>query len=161
MADTHEELLSDLLGDVAREDDRLEAPHLEARILASASLPERARPSRSSGWIMWPVAAAAVFAIAVTVRPKPDTTDSVAQDSTEVAVAESSPAPVGRARLQPGQSDLVLQFPSRADHESTFDGRPVRDFFHRHPRLQLHELQTELAERPARSIPLLAFLSSA
>ena len=104
MADTHEELLSDLLRDVARQDERLEAPHLEARILSSASLPERARPSRSSAWVMWPVAAAAVFAIAVTVRPKPDTTDSAVQDSTEVAVAESSPAPVGRARLQPGQS---------------------------------------------------------
>ncbi len=97
MADTHEEqLLSDLLRDVAREDERLEAPHLEARIMASASLPERARPARSRAWVMWPVAAAAVFAIAVTVRPKPDTTDSAAQDSTEVAVAESSPAPVRR-----------------------------------------------------------------
>ncbi len=105
MADTHEEqLLSDLLRDVAREDERLEAPHLEARILASASLPERARPARSRAWVMWPVAAAAVFAIAVTVRPKPDTNDSAAQDATEVAVAESSAAPVGRARLQPGQS---------------------------------------------------------
>ncbi len=116
MADTHEEqLLSDLLRDVAREDERLEAPHLEARILASASLPERARPARSRAWVMWPVAAAAVFAIAVTFRPKPDTTDSAAQDSTEVTLAASPPAPAPRqpesaqesvrsVRLQPDRS---------------------------------------------------------
>ena len=147
MADTHQEqLLSDLLRDVARDDERLEAPHLEARILASASLPERARSARSRAWVMWPVAAAAVFAVAVTFRPKPDTTNRAVQDSTEVAVAESSPAPVRKqleaarkqpvrsVRLQPDRSvrgvrlqpersrqsdpDLRAQAPERATVES-------------------------------------------
>src|SRR6188474_743450 len=136
MADTHQEqLLSDLLRDVARDDERLEAPHLEARILASASLPERARSARSRAWVMWPVAAAAVFAVAVTFRPKPDTTNRAVQDSTEVAVAESSPAPVRKqleaarkqpvrsVRLQPERSrqsdpDLRAQAPERATVES-------------------------------------------
>lgn len=136
MADTHQEqLLSDLLRDVARDDERLEAPHLEVRILASASLPERARSARSRAWVMWPVAAAAVFAVAVTFRPKPDTTNRAVQDSTEVAVAESSPAPVRKqleaarkqpvrsVRLQPERSrqsdpDLRAQAPERATVES-------------------------------------------
>ncbi len=146
MADTHEEqLLSDLLGDVAREDERLEAPHLEARILASASLSERARPARSRAWVIWPVAAAAVFAIAVNVRPKPGTTDSAAQDSTEVTLAGNPPAHVPRqpesaqesvrsvrlqpdrsvrgARLQPGRPARGV--PREADPQPAADQPPA------------------------------------
>jgi hypothetical protein len=74
---------------------------------------------------MWPVAAAAVFAIAVNVRPKPGTTDSAAQASTEVALAGSPPAPVPRqpesaqesvrsVRLQP---DRFMSCPSSAGRQ--------------------------------------------
>ena len=145
MADTHEEqLLSDLLRDVAREDERLEAPHLEARILASVTLPERAQPARSRAWIVWPVAAAVVFAVAVTFRPKPDTNNRTPQNSTDVTLAGEQPdqsagmAPVGRARLQPRQS------PRRARVEPE---RPVQD-------VHVHADPQPNPVRPAESTPV-------
>ena len=66
MADTHEEqLLSELLSDIARDDERLEAAHLEARVMATldASPTPRFRPrhvARTSS-----VAAAVVIAVLV------------------------------------------------------------------------------------------------
>jgi hypothetical protein len=83
MADTHEEqLLSDLLGAIAREDAALDAPHLEAAVLASAAPHVPARSRRSRVWIVLPAAAAVLLAVAsavwlkptATVRLKPDTT---------------------------------------------------------------------------------------
>jgi hypothetical protein len=40
--------------------------------------------------------------------------------------------------------------------ETIINGRSVHRLVYRDPNLQLHELQTELAERPARTIPFLA-----
>ena len=80
MADTHEEqLLSDLLEAIAREDAALDAPHLEAGVLESA-LAARTVPSMPSRmWVVLPVAAAVLIALAMTVRLKPDTSDSSAR----------------------------------------------------------------------------------
>jgi hypothetical protein len=88
MADSHEEqLLSELLGDIAREDAPLDAPHLEASVVASACFEVHERRGRSPAWVVLPVAAAVVAAFAMTVTVgnrsdssvglKPDTTDMV------------------------------------------------------------------------------------
>ncbi len=166
MADTHEEqLLSDLLGDVAREDERLEAPHLEARILASASLPERARRARSRAWVMWPVAAAAVLAIAVNVRPEPGTTDSAAQESTEVTLAGPPPAPVPRqpesaqesvrsVRLQPDRSVRVPGFSRATQHVVSGLSRTVNPpLINRRPQQQLYRLPHTARSNSSRFCP--------
>ncbi len=127
MADTHEEqLLSELLRDIAREDALLEAAHLEARVLESAS-PVDARSRRSRAWMLVPVAATVLIAVGITVRLKPDTTEATGtatvrlkpdtteatdrgQGAPEVATVEnpspvvrqaSKPASVGSVRLQP------------------------------------------------------------
>ena len=85
MADTHEEqLLSELLGDIAREDAQLDAAHLETSVLASASFGVRERTPRSRAWTLLPVAAAvlAAFAMTVMVRLYPDATVRLKPDST-------------------------------------------------------------------------------
>ena len=121
MADTHEEqLLSDLLEAIARQDSQLEAPHLEARVLESLSINTGERQRRSRAWVALPVAAAVVMGFAITarlkpgptenspvstvrlkpdatpanstVRLKPDTTVDGAQVATEVAIAENPSA---------------------------------------------------------------------
>jgi hypothetical protein len=72
MADTHEEqLLTGLLRDLAREDGRLDAAHLEARVLESASIDARPVSRSRVKWIALPVAAVMVVAIAATVRRGP------------------------------------------------------------------------------------------
>jgi hypothetical protein len=118
MADTHEEqLLTDLLETIAREDSKLEAPHIEARVIESVSLHLQERRRRSRAWVVLPVAAAVVIAFVITarlkplvrlkpdtttvVRLKPDTTQNATvqlkpdtmtdrtRDTTEIAIAES------------------------------------------------------------------------
>ena len=64
MADTHEEqLLSELLSSIARDDERLEAAHLESRVMATldTSPAPRFRPSTTHVVI----AAAVVMAVLV------------------------------------------------------------------------------------------------
>jgi hypothetical protein len=70
MADTNEEqLLSDLLGDIAREDACLDAAHLEARVMEAVDPSASARPMQSSfgatGLRYWVIAAAVVTAVLV------------------------------------------------------------------------------------------------
>lgn len=86
MADTHEEqLLSELLGDIAREDVRLVAAHLETSVLAAASFRVRERTPRTRAWVLLPVAAVIVAAVAVTlmVRPKPNATVRLKPETTD------------------------------------------------------------------------------
>jgi len=101
MADTHEEqLLNSLLRDVGNEDAGLDAAHLEARVLESASIRSKAGAHRPRMWIALPVAAAILFALATTIRPKPDAGEPerstrAAADATEAEIAEP-PAPTVR-----------------------------------------------------------------
>jgi len=75
MADTHEEqLLSDLLANIAREDAALDARHLEARVLESVATFVDTRPRRSKAWMLLPAAATVIIGVAVSVvGVKPDT----------------------------------------------------------------------------------------
>jgi hypothetical protein len=91
MADTHEEqLLSELLSSIARDDERLEAAHLESRLMATldASHPPRFRPS------MTHVVIAAAVLIAVLVP-------GVAR------VVRDVPTAVGEVRVEPPQQTAV------------------------------------------------------
>lgn len=66
MVDTNEaQLLSDLLCDIAREDARLEAGHLEARVIDAADAGAAVRLKPDTARVYWPMAAAVIFAILV------------------------------------------------------------------------------------------------
>jgi hypothetical protein len=67
MADSNEtQLLSDLLRDIAREDARLDAPHLEARVMdVSASARSIGPDIGASGLMQWAIAAGAAIAVLV------------------------------------------------------------------------------------------------
>jgi hypothetical protein len=98
MADTHEEqLLSDLLGRIAREDARLDARHLESRVMDGVDSRTTVRLKPDTTY--WAVAAAALFAVLLpatlwlnsvprvdTVGPKTDTTEVTIPDKSEVPV---------------------------------------------------------------------------
>ncbi len=92
MADTNEEqLLSDLLRGIALEDARLEAPHLESRVLASAFAPTE--PSfGGTRRFSSTIAAAAVMAVLLPVafwwNTQAPKTAGRAVETTEAAVAE-------------------------------------------------------------------------
>ena len=91
MADTHEEqLLSELLSSIARDDERLEAAHLESRVMATldASPAPRFRPSMTHVVI----AAAVVMAVLV---------PGIAW------VVRDVPTAVGEVRVEPPQQTAV------------------------------------------------------
>ncbi len=91
MADTHEEqLLSELLSSIARDDERLEAAHLESRVMATldASPAPRFRPSMTHVVI----AAAVVMAVLV---------PGIAW------VVRDVPPAVGEMRVEPPQQTAV------------------------------------------------------
>ena len=116
MADTNQEqLLSDLLRGIARDDARLEAPHLESRVLTSAfsrTEPRFGGTRRFSG----PIAAAAVIAAALPAvfwlnsqapttpgAAKVEATEAVVAQKPAVAITKQSPparAPAMRASLR-------------------------------------------------------------
>jgi hypothetical protein len=93
MADTNEEqLLSDLLRGIARDDANLEAPHLESRVLASA-LARTAPASGGGKRFSWPIAAAAVIAVlspaVLWLNIQPTRTAAPARvEGTEAVIAE-------------------------------------------------------------------------
>jgi len=114
MADTHEEqLLSDLLRDIAREDARLDAARLEALVLESASLHASAAARRSKAWMLLPVVAAILAAVALSVRPKPQTTsaESAAPARTDATEVVASPprqtVAARRSPVEPGRPNRV------------------------------------------------------
>ena len=119
MADTHEEqLLSELLRDIAREDAPLEAAHLEARVMESAPT-LGARSRRSRAWMLMPVAATVLFAVAITVRLKPDTTETTARlkpgttEATATATVRLKPDTTERtARPKPGTTGTTARLKS-------------------------------------------------
>jgi hypothetical protein len=141
MADTHEEqLLSELLGEIARDDAGLDAPHLETRVLASVPMQAAERPRRSRVWILLP--AAAVVLMAVTVRLKPDaatvpvrqkpytTTMPVRQkpDTTTMPIRQKpDTATTARAREQNGVRSVRLQPDRRPDREDSPMDAPVSE----------------------------------
>jgi len=91
MADTHEEqLLSELLSSIARDDERLEAAHLESRVMATldASPTPRFRPSMAHVVI----AAAVLMAVLV---------PGIAR------VVRDVPTAVGEVRVEPPQQTAV------------------------------------------------------
>jgi hypothetical protein len=91
MADTHEEqLLSELLSSIARDDERLEAAHLESRVMATldASPAPQFRPS------MTPVVIAAAVLMAVLVPGM-------------ARVVRDVPTAVGEVRVEPPQQTAV------------------------------------------------------
>src|SRR5262245_27606582 len=91
MADSHEEqLLSDLLGGIARDDARLDAAHLESQVLAAATAPSIRRNPDTTYIVIAAAIAVAVFAPAFfwmnsNVAP-PRGTSNVA--STETVIAD-------------------------------------------------------------------------
>jgi hypothetical protein len=97
MADSHEEqLLTALLGGIAREDERLAAPHLEARVLAAAGTEEIPRRRPMAPYLV--IAAALVSAVIVPVLYRTPSTPAgapVNQDTaiTEVAIPDKSAQP--------------------------------------------------------------------
>ena len=109
MADTHEEqLLSDLLSAIAREDAGLDAPHLEARVLASVPMQVPERPRRSRVSILLPVAAAVFLAFAITVRIKPGTTTETARLKPDATTGTTTTATVS------GATDVAIDKAPRA-----------------------------------------------
>ena len=68
MADTHEEqLLSELLRSIAREDARLEAAHLERRVMTSLQMDDVVRTQPDRSYIQYLAAAALVCAVLVSL----------------------------------------------------------------------------------------------
>ncbi len=106
MADSNEaQLLSDLLRDIAREDARVNAAHLEARVIEAAYEGTSLRLKRDTmheRMRTWAVAAAAAVACAVLLMPLApwlntqfaEHNDALKVDATEEAVAEESNADV-------------------------------------------------------------------
>jgi hypothetical protein len=112
MADTHEtQLLTDLLGEVARADADLSAAHLEARVVQAAVWHSSGR--RGSNMTYLVIAAIAVLAVLVPAAfrtiarvPSPPQMSNVATSEqpvalTPVPVAPEPPKPVVRRRAMP------------------------------------------------------------
>ena len=98
MADTHEEqLLTDLLGRIAREDARLDASHLESRVMDAIDSGTTVRLTPDTRY--WAVAAASLIAVLLPVTlwlnsaPRVDTVGAKT-DTTEVTIADKSEVPV-------------------------------------------------------------------
>jgi hypothetical protein len=128
MADTNEEqLLSDLLRGIALEDARLEAPHLESRVLASAFA--RTEPSfGGTRRLSSTIAAAAVIAVLLpavfwlnnqppkTAGRAVETTEAVVVQKPAVAIREQSPPARTAARrpslpTRPTQPAITTRVP--------------------------------------------------
>ena len=111
MADTHEaQLLSDLLGDIAREDARLDAPHLEARVVAAVTSPAvRLKPDTT--YATYVVIAAAIVTAALVsqlfTRNFPQRAVDPEVESIERRVADTPPvvaqSPVPTRSIRPAQ----------------------------------------------------------
>lgn len=97
MADSHEEqLLNDLLGGIAREDARLDAPDLESRVLAAVDSGNVKRPRPVSTY--WVIAAAALAAVLVPAvyRTQPTPAGEPVSrnaEATEVTIPDKSEKP--------------------------------------------------------------------
>ena len=91
MADTHEEqLLTDLLGRIACEDARLDAPHLESRVIVAVAAPSKVRLKADTTHYLTAAAiamAVLVPAIAWLTRDIPVQTTELTIDAREAAVA--------------------------------------------------------------------------
>jgi hypothetical protein len=138
MADTHEEqLLSDLLETIARQDSQLEAPHLEARVMASVLIAPAHRDTLSRAWVLLPVAAAVVMVFTITARLKPSTTEhtarlkpSTTEDSPENSGVRSEPT----VRLKPdtttaraqGATEVAIANPSALASQASKPARRTR-----------------------------------
>jgi hypothetical protein len=120
MADTNQEqLLTELLGDVARADAHLSAPRLEARVMQAAALQPR-RPSGPNAMYVV-IAAAAVFVVLVpaafwmnTHVPAPAATSIVT--TTEQPIAPAA-APVAPKHPQPALARRAIPPSQRAAQE--------------------------------------------
>jgi hypothetical protein len=118
MADTHEEqLLSDLLDEIAGEDARLDASHLEARILDAVSNDSHAAPSRWRVRVALLAAAALMLALASTVVPPkrepPQATTLPPTRETTVVIDRIPPATVPE-RPQPVRDAAAVRNVRRA-----------------------------------------------
>jgi len=130
MADTHEEqLLSELLRGIAREDAHLDAAHLESRVMASA-FARTTEPSlgatRTSHWVIAAAAAVAVLTPALFWM----NTEVVEQaagpavEATEVAIARK---PTVVLPKQPVSAPPVRRAPHAAVAEAPIVDAPVAD----------------------------------
>jgi hypothetical protein len=148
MADTHEEqLLSGLLAEIRREDARLDATHLEARVLEAAS--DTPPPQAASPWRIWfalPIAAALILALATNLVRRPPEPVSPSPPApkmdTTVAIDETPRAPQQKRRAVPNAS---------AKHNSV---RSVRLQADPEPR-QPSAVETTAAHGPIEFVPLL------
>ena len=106
MPDTNEEqLLSDLLGSIAREDAELDVPHLESRVMESAFASASARPTPPSfgetGSRYLIMAAAVVIAVGVPILSwiKPAPSNDRARIATEAIIPKKPENPAIEARI--------------------------------------------------------------
>ena len=142
MIDTHEEhLLNGLFSDIAREDARLDAAHLEARVVAGAMSP---RPGFTTGrpgrWAVVAAVCAAVLAPAlIWLRPdvsphapaagRDATEETIANGPRPVAAAPSAPArPVARRRSSPAQPSAAAPVNHASDVEPTIANSSLAQF---------------------------------
>jgi hypothetical protein len=123
MADTHEEqLLSDLLHGIVREDAHLHAPHLESRVVASAFARTRQPGFGAAGGSQWVIAAAAAVAVVIpsllwmntaTVRettgPAVEATEELIAPTPSVVLPKpGAPAPGARRAPRPEVAQAPL-----------------------------------------------------
>ena len=123
MADTHEEqLLSDLLHGIVREDAHLHAPHLESRVVASAFARTRQPGFGAAGGSQWVIAAAAAVAVVMpsllwmntaTVRettgPAVEATEELIAPTPSVVLPKpGAPAPGARRAPRPEVAQAPL-----------------------------------------------------
>jgi hypothetical protein len=157
MADTHEEqLLSELLGEIAREDARWHASHLEGRVLEAAADNSRTRPSRWRVWVALPSAAALALTVAMTVvrhNPEPSLAPAAPPTvETTVAIDRTPPA----VRPQSPKPDPVRDIRRRPSQAATANDRSTgRDA---HPTVIRREpapIETAAADSPIEFVPLL------
>jgi hypothetical protein len=159
MADTHEEqLLSDLLRSIAREDAAVEAPHLELRVLTAAEAGVRARQKPSAAY--WVIAAALLAAVLVPLMSR-TTPQAPTQSSQETAKAteqpfeEERPAPVVPKQAAPVRTELRTTYRPRAA-TPTIAELPTADLrIAQSPIAQSPMIQSPIAQSPDEFFPLM------
>jgi hypothetical protein len=150
MADTHEEqLLSDLLNEIAGEDARLDASHLEARVLDAVANDSRTAPSRWRVRVALAAAAALMLALATTLVPrKREPAQAAALPSTRETTVVIDRTPPATAPQPPPQ---VLNAPAvRTVRRAAAPKTPAQPESH-----QVPAAETRMEDSAIEFVPLL------
>jgi hypothetical protein len=151
MADTHEEqLLSDLLRGIARDDARLDAAHLESRVMTSALAGTMQQSVGTTGVPHWAVAAAIAVAVLV---------PALLLMNADVAPHNAKPAMNATEEIVAETPTVVVPTPSAPARttgtQRSFPTRPARRTIPTRPAAEPLITQSLLAQTPDEFLPLM------